>query len=109
MKNISTLLLFILLASDSTSTSCKKAHCNLKNAVITCHDFRKCTCCGGYLINFNEEPQSYQGKDYMVQHDLKQFGIDEKSKFPLYVKVIYEKERNTCNIGTVKISKLEII
>ncbi len=111
MKTTSTyfklaILMFIILSS------CRKRDPELctTDAVITGYDFRACACCGGLLINFENNPEKYSGKYYLIDEMPANSGIGENSKFPLYVKVRYTIDKEKCggNLNFVDIQKIKI-
>ena len=79
------------------------------DAVITGYDARDCVCCGGLMINFNNDPVPYSGEFYLVNELPPDSGIDNNTKFPLYVRVTWKYNTNICG-GTkfIDILKLEI-
>jgi hypothetical protein len=80
------------------------------DAVITGYDARDCVCCGGLMINFNNDPVPYSGVFYLVNELPADSGIDNNTKFPLYVRVTWKYTTNVCGATKfVDILKLEII
>jgi len=110
MKLIIPLLFFYTFASFFTSTSCNKSNSGtaamgLRDAVITGFDQRLCPCCGGPMINFENNPTPYSGRFYLVENDLSSYGISASSTFPLFVRVEYNVKEK-CGDTVVIISKL---
>ncbi len=63
-------------------------------AVITGYDGRKCACCGGLMINFENITQSYTGDFYLIDNS-SDLGL-ANATFPLYASVTYTVSSNTC-------------
>ena|SRR5882762_11909109 len=57
--------------------------------VITGYDARLCACCGGLMINFNNQTQSYAGDFYLIDNRPSDLGIQSNATFPIYVGVTY--------------------
>jgi hypothetical protein len=97
-------LLFFLL-------SCKKEEAFMNKGVITGFDVRDCPCCGGLMINFKGEQQSYTGEFYLIENDPSELGIDGNATFPINVKVDWTQEGTGCTSGAIgnliKITKFE--
>lgn len=84
---------FILL----TCFSCKQNVPAYKsNAIITGFDKRMCSCCGGLMINFTNDPVPYHSAFQLI-FNYTATGISEKDSFPLNVYVEYETDTaNAC-------------
>ncbi len=102
--------LFTILLILFSLSSCKKKVPALKmvDAVITGYDMRLCACCGGLLINFENNPEKYSGNYYLINSLPPNSGIDENSKFPVKVLVQYTIDKNRCNSNFVDILKIEV-
>ncbi|MDP1726864.1 MAG: hypothetical protein Q8M15_08770 [Bacteroidota bacterium] len=112
MKTTTTLLKFAVLFVIVFS-SCRKRDpeiFKMTDAVITGYDLRKCMCCGGLLINFENNPEQYSGTYYLIDEMPSNSGINESTKFPLYVKVQYSIDKEKCggNMNFVDIQKIRI-
>ncbi len=109
MKTLYHVLVSALIFVSLTSQSCKKNKTNnnlsQSNAVITGFDQRACVCCGGLMINFNEEAKPYIGQFYLVDNDLSGFGVANTSSFPIYVNVEWTALEK-CSGQFINITKL---
>jgi hypothetical protein len=77
--------------------SCKKETTSGYNAILTGFDLRMCECCGGLMINFNEETKPYTGNFKLIDNAA-DLGISENDKFPIYAKVEWKPDTtNACN------------
>jgi len=85
-------------------TSCKYDDLDsLKyNSIITGYDMRDCACCGGLMINFENQSQSYQGKFYLIDNLPTDLGIDNNTTFPIYAYVTYT-ELTKCSGNIIRI------
>jgi hypothetical protein len=89
-------VLFILIAFQC----CKKEDNpseQLLDAVITGFDARDCACCGGLMINFNNEAKPYTGDFFLITNPPADLGLNENSTFPVYLKVSYVKSSSCVN------------
>ena len=77
--------------------SCKKEDSYMNNGIITGLDARACPCCGGIMINFKGETEPYKGDFYLIQNSPSELGIDNNTKFPVYVSVDWKSEG--CMVG----------
>ena len=68
------------------NNSCKKETLANYNVVITGFDLRMCACCGGLMINFDEETKPYNG-DFKLIENSSDLGISENDNFPIYARV----------------------
>ena len=93
-------------------TACKKNECikNVKpkliDGIITGVDMRECVCCGGLMITFSNDPKPYSATFNTINKMPENTGINEQSKFPIYVSVKYTNSPNNCG-NSVDISYLE--
>ncbi len=115
MKNLKYILMVGLVTTLFLSSCNKDCHkpdkpkpkpTNSTNAIITGYDYRKCSCCGGMMITFSEDPVPYSATFVKVSELPANTGIGENSEFPIYVKVQYTKVSDDCG-GAVKITALE--
>jgi len=82
------------------AAGCKKSSdTRMTDAVITGYDYRKCSCCGGLMINFNNDPQPYHSSFYQVRQLPANAGISEQTTFPLYVRVVWQPAEGGCGNG----------
>jgi hypothetical protein len=94
-----------------TILSCQKSTDKdaLTDAVITGFDIRDCVCCGGLMINFKNDPLPYSGEFYLVNELPPKPVIDNNTKFPLYVRVLWKYNDKVCGGAKfIDITKLEI-
>lgn len=64
-------------------------------AVITGYDVRYCACCGGLMLNFENNTQSYVGDYYLVDNST-DLNLPNNVTFPIYASVTYTLLSNTC-------------
>ena len=76
---------------------------NLTDAIITGFDPRACPCCGGLMINFNNEIRPYIGNYYYIDNPSTDLGITGYSTFPIYVKIKWVK-LTKCNNKFIRIT-----
>ena len=76
-------------------TDCKKQE-TYEDAVITGYDVRDCVCCGGLMINFNNDTIPYSGTFYLINELPASPVIDNNTKFPLYVRVTWKFNNKVC-------------
>lgn len=100
------LLIILIVLMAAGLTSCKKEKLSLIPAVITGYDMRKCMCCGGLMINFQNDTTPYSGNFYLVANDPAEFGIDINSSFPVYVEVDWKVDTSGCP-GKIRITQLK--
>ena len=101
MKRV-TPLIIICTVLGFLNLSCEKDG-DMDNGIITGFDNRMCSCCGGLLINFKGETQSYVGEFYLIQNSA-ELGIDQNARFPMHVKVRWTQEGLepvTCALGNI--------
>lgn len=65
-------------------------------AVITGYDGRQCACCGGLMINFENNTQPYTGDFYLIDN-VSDLGLPDNATFPIYAVVSYKLVSSTCN------------
>jgi hypothetical protein len=86
MKQFSKFIILFLAIVCLTCFSCKKEK-YMNNGIITGFDTRACPCCGGLLINFKGETESFKGEFYLIQNSPYELGINNNSTFPVYIQV----------------------
>ncbi len=102
MKSIVTFV-YVLMLGSLINLSCKKNDCkkttaqSLTDAIITGTDVRACACCGGLMITFSNDPKTYSSPFFDINQLPSGSGIDEKSQFPIYVKVNYTPSTSNCS------------
>jgi len=105
VKLFAGLICFLIL------TNCRKTgdEAAMANAILTGYDIRDCACCGGLMVTFSNDTTRYSGAYYLVDKLPDNSGIDNNTKFPLYVKITWKYSSNVCG-GTkfIDILKLEI-
>jgi hypothetical protein len=87
-------------------TSCKKNNSYMSDAVITGYDARLCACCGGLMINFDGVIEPYKG-DFKLIDNSSDLGISLNEVFPIYVKVDWTSNRNTCGGNHVTVIRFK--
>lgn len=95
MKPIHTLVFVALMIAMSAMTGCKKDN-GYTPAVITGYDLRMCACCGGLMINFDNNPKPYSGPGYDVSNNPDSLGITSTTTFPIYMNVKWEHTPYAC-------------
>jgi len=84
MKTKALLLFFFSLAA---------VQCKYENlpviGIITGYDARLCPCCGGLMINLNNETKLYEGNFYLIDNTAADLGIPAGAAFPIYAQVTY--------------------
>lgn len=108
MNNITQLLfgiIFLLMI-----TNCQKNNENnvMTDAIVTGYDLRACACCGGLMVTFSNDTTRYSGAFYLVDELPNNSGIDNNTKFPLYVKINWKFSRVCGSTKFVDILKIEI-
>ena len=91
MNKFINLIIVCAVILSLSNLSCEKEG-NLDKGIITGFDNRMCPCCGGLLINFKVETQSYVGEFYLIKNPPEELGINPDTKFPLHVKVRWTQE-----------------
>ena len=86
-----TSLIIVCATLSISNLSCEKEG-KPDKGIITGFDNRMCPCCGGLLINFKGETQSYVGEFYLIKNTPEELGINPDTKFPLHVKVRWTQE-----------------
>ena len=84
--------------------SCTDTEEGLTNATLVNVDSRLCPCCGGILIELNENEK----ETYQWQQRSEKFGISPSDTFPINVKIKYYFLANTCvaSDGEIEITEL---
>lgn len=103
MKKFTHLIIVCTIILTFPNLSCEKEG-KLDSGIITGFDSRSCPCCGGLLINFKGETQSYVGEFYLIQNSPEELGIGLDADFPMYVKVRWTQEGLapvTCALGNI--------
>ena len=101
MKRV-TPLIIICTVLGFLNLSCEREG-DMDKGIITGFDNRTCPCCGGLLINFKGETQSYVGEFYLIQNS-SELGIGQDARFPMHVKVRWTQEGLepvTCALGNI--------
>jgi hypothetical protein len=98
--------LILLLCLSVSLLSCKKESTTVSDAVITGYDARLCACCGGLMINFENNPDPYTGTFYLINEMPANSGITTSSTFPIYLKVEWEKEPTKCPDHFINIRRI---
>lgn len=81
----------------------------INDVVITGYDARDCVCCGGLMINFENDPIPYSGEFYLVDKLPVNSVIGSDTKFPLYARVTWKYSTMKCgSTQFVDIIKLEL-
>lgn len=97
----------VAVISAVSIASCKKESASLKKAVITGYDPRKCACCGGLMINFNEKTERFPDSFFLISNASFELGITSTTSFPVYCSVDTIQLKK-CYAGTyVEITKFE--
>ena len=88
------ILLFLL-------SSCND-DCDFEQAIITGIDFRECFCCGGFMINFNNNPIPYDD-EFKLAYELPDgSGITYESEFPIDVRIVWVPLYENCDVIEVR-------
>jgi hypothetical protein len=98
------LILLVILGCRYDDTSRVKY-----NSIITGYDVRDCACCGGLLINFEDQTQPYQGNYFLIDNTPSDLGIEANSTFPIYALVEYLVTSNVCGGNHVHITSFKKI
>lgn len=64
--------------------------------VITGYDARRCACCGGFMVNFSEDPSPYAEAFKLVQTFPEGIVISNTSDFPIYAKINWSPINDPC-------------
>jgi hypothetical protein len=107
MKQTTYILLLVFGLFLFPSCNKKKTVPSFQKAVITGFDYRKCGCCGGLLINFSNNTNSFDGEYRLVSNDPVELGIDDSTVFPVYLKVRWEIDRSRCDGNYITIKEFE--
>ncbi|HAS41795.1 MAG TPA: hypothetical protein DCS93_15050 [Microscillaceae bacterium] len=85
----------------------------MQTAIITGFDARRCLCCGGFMVTFNDNPTPYEADYYQwrIPHNGPNFGVSHSSSFPLKVKINYQLKASDCvaSLGEIEITALEVL
>lgn len=79
-----------------------------RSAVVTGYDGRQCACCGGLMINFENNTQSYEGDFYLIDN-VNDLGLPNNVTFPIYAMVTYTLLPNTCGGKHIHINSFKRI
>lgn len=106
---ICTLILSLLFISCRDVGVIDDSDMTLKQATLTGYDVRDCICCGGLMISFKANAQSYSDTFYLIKKFPENTGISSTSKFPMAVLVDYSFDSLNC-IGNkfINISRIKI-
>ena len=91
MNKFTNLIIVCAVILSFSNLSCEKEG-DLDKGIITGFDSRLCSCCGGLMINFKGETQSYVGEFYLIQNSPEKLGIRPDARFPMHVKVRWTQE-----------------
>ena len=91
MNKFTYIIIVCAVILSFSNLSCEKEG-SLDKGIITGFDSRLCPCCGGLMINFKGETQSYAGEFYLIQNSPEELGIGQDADFPMYVKVRWTQE-----------------
>lgn len=82
------------------------------DAIIIGYDARRCRCCGGFMVTFSKDPTPYKAEHYQWRpaHNGQNFGVNNSSRFPLYVKIKYKNKPSDCvaSKGEIEISEMKV-
>ena len=95
-------ILKILIIASTGLTGCSNNDLG-RSAVITGYDPRYCACCGGLMINFENNAQSFTGDFYLIENS-GDVGIPINTTFPVYAIVTYTVSSNTCSGKHIRIN-----
>lgn len=94
------LIFFILIFSLLDCTNSNNNDSNLTKATITGRDFRKCMCCGGWIIKIDTLDCLFDNLPASATFNL------DSEKYPLPVLIAYTKKTEYCDnfitITTIK-------
>lgn len=101
---------FLILAFLSVFliAACKKDNdCGIGDkATITGYDMRKCMCCGGYMIEFDNQRYSVYKDFYLTAGFPDNFDISIDSKFPIRVRIVWQVDETYCDGKFIKIKSI---
>jgi len=104
MKRSFILLISVLLLSGLPSCT---EDCHLDLIVITGMDYRECACCGGFMINFSNNPEPYGDEFKLTQELPPGSGITYETEFPVYAWIKWQPLEQPCEfIEVLHIRKL---
>ena len=81
----------------------------MTDAVITGFDARECMCCGGLMINLNNNPKPYDDKFYQIDKMPDGFIFDGNTKFPVYVKIDWSASDRCGGNWYINITRMKIV
>ena len=88
------------------SPSCSE-DCQLNLVILTGTDYRECACCGGFMIDFSNNPEPYAGEFRLTQELPANSGITYTSEFPIYAWIKWKPLGEPCEfIEVLYIRKL---
>lgn len=88
-------LLALFFTSCSKNELRKDPDTTQSEAVITGIDYTECGCCGGYIFSIVANPA--YGRDFLTLNLPAGSGIDENTKFPVYVTMNWKMDTSYCN------------
>ena len=108
MRTYSAAIISLTIVILSCITGCRKDTASLctTKAVIIGYDYRKCSCCGGLMINFENNPNPYSGTYYNCLNFPQNVGISPYMNFPVYMKICWQKDTTSCG-NTITITGAE--
>lgn len=79
-------------------------------AIITGYDMALCACCGGLMITTTDDPEKYADEYYLLSNQL-DFPDLDLSEFPIYIKMDFEIDSNSCvqYKPWITVSELEVV
>ncbi len=86
----------------------KEAPGKLSDAVLTDYDRHECPCCGGLMINFDNDSIPYSGSYYLIDQPSPALDNYGKARFPVFLKVRWIKEEDKCFGQYIKITWFEL-
>ena len=99
MKRLTKRFIFPLLVMMALSIlpSCNEDGV-LDLVIITGVDMRLCPCCGGFMINFNENGEPYEDVFKLAYELPEESGIDFESEFPIKAWINWEPAGTPCDV-----------
>jgi hypothetical protein len=101
MKKSFILLAFLSLLLAGFSSCHKPQHEFLSEGVITGQDYRKCACCGGYLITIDKQEYMFWDVPATSNLDLR------NATFPIDVKLDWKKAANACTSNLIEVIRIK--
>lgn len=90
-------------------TNCKNGE-TFEIAIITGFDNRECSCCGGFMLNFNSNPTPYQGEFKLADSFPPNVKIDVTDDFPIHVNVKWRFAEEACiDLSRIIIDEIELL